>query len=247
MKSYAKINIYLKITGARGDYHELSSRFVKFYPLYDELEFEPSQNFEIKSNINIQGNIILKALDILKQSGYKNELDEYFKSHKIILTKRIPMGAGLGGGSSNAATFLRLANEKLNLKINTHDLAKIGAKIGSDVSFFVYDYNSADVSGIGEIVNEFDDNVPQLQIFTPEIFCDTPSVYKQFRSNFMHKIDVNLAKKLSKMKSDEILATFNQDALNDLYAPCISLYPKISEYKDMFLSGSGSTLFKVKK
>ncbi|MCD8213856.1 MAG: 4-(cytidine 5'-diphospho)-2-C-methyl-D-erythritol kinase, partial [Campylobacter sp.] len=117
MKSYAKINIFLKIVGARGNYHEILSRFVLRREIYDEIYFEKSDGFAIEcSNANIENNIILKAKKALENVGFKNEIDEFFGSHKVILNKNIPIGAGLGGGSSNAAAFLNLTNGELNLK-----------------------------------------------------------------------------------------------------------------------------------
>ncbi|MDL0087926.1 4-(cytidine 5'-diphospho)-2-C-methyl-D-erythritol kinase [Campylobacter gastrosuis] len=247
MRSFAKINLFLKVVGTRANYHEIASRFILFEKIFDEISFERG-DFEIKSNVKINGeNIILRAISELKKSGFKNELDEFFSTHKIVINKQIPMGAGLGGGSSNAATFLNLVNQTLNLKISKDDLIKIGAKIGADVAFFLSGFKCANVGGIGEIVSEFDDFVPDLEIFTPDIFCDTPSVYKKFRSDFMQNINVNLTNKFLTLKNSELLENFTNHELNDLLAPCVSLYPEISEYKNMFLSGSGSTLFKVKK
>lgn len=247
MKSFAKINIFLKIVGTRLNYHEISSRFILYTDIFDEIKFEKSNEFSIQSNVKIQNNIILKAKDALCEAGYENEINEFFKNNKIILNKNIPMGAGLGGGSSNAATFLKLVNDELNLKISNEKLCKIGSKIGADIPFFISGFKSANVSGIGEIVNEFDDDIPDIQIFTPDIFCDTPSVYKKFRSSFMQNIDLNLANKLKNLKSSDIISDFNPNELNDLLAPCIELYPKMAKFQDMFLSGSGSTLFKVKR
>ena len=247
MKSYAKINIFLKIIGARGNYHELISRFILLDKIYDEIWFEKSRNFElICDGANIEDNIILKAKKALEDAGFKNEIDEFFKSHKIILKKNIPMGAGLGGGSSNAAAFLSLVDSELNLKIPKNKLYEIARSIGADVSFFISGFKSANVSGIGEIVEEFDDEIPQLEISTPDIFCSTPEVYKEFRANFMHKIDIDLAEKMKNMKSAELLKAYPNSVLNDLYAPCFKIYERMRDYENMFLSGSGSAVFKVK-
>lgn len=246
MKSFAKINIFLKIVGTRANYHELISRFILVDEIYDEIWFEKSEKFKLVcDSVDIKDNIVLKAKKALEDAGFKNELDEFFSSHKIVLKKNIPMGAGLGGGSSNAAAFLNLANSELNLKISKERLYKIAESIGADVAFFVSGFKSANVSGIGEIVKEFDDEIPKIKIFTPDVFCSTPEVYKEFRRNFMDKIDTNLANKMQHIKSSELLATYKNDVLNDLYAPCFKIYNDMKEYKDMFLSGSGSTVFKV--
>ena len=247
MKSFAKINVFLKVVGTRGNYHEILSRFVLCEQLFDEIYFEKSNSFAIEcDNKEIKENIIQKAIDELKKAGFSNELDEFFSSHKIIINKQIPIGAGLGGGSSNAATFLLMVNDELNLNIKRENLMQIASKIGADVTFFVSGYKAANVSGIGEIIEEFDDEVPNLNIFTPNVFCSTPMVYQEFRSNFLQYIDVNAARKMQNLKSKELLEIYKNGELNDLFAPCFKLYPQMNEFKDKFLSGSGSSVFSVK-
>ena len=247
MKSFAKINVFLKVVGTRGNYHEILSRFVLCEQLFDEIYFEKSNSFTIEcDNKEIKENIIQKAIDELKKAGFSNELDEFFSSHKIIINKQIPIGAGLGGGSSNAATFLLMVNDELNLNIKRENLMQIASKIGADVTFFVSGYKAANVSGIGEIIEEFDDEVPNLNIFTPNVFCSTPMVYQEFRSNFLQYIDVNAAKKMQNLKSKELLEIYKNEELNDLFAPCFKLYPQMNEFKDKFLSGSGSSVFSIK-
>lgn len=247
MKSFAKINVFLKVVGTRGNYHEILSRFVLCEQLFDEIYFERSNSFAIEcDNKDIKDNIIQKAIDELKRVGFSNELDEFFSSHKIIINKQIPIGAGLGGGSSNAATFLLMVNDELNLNIKRENLMQIASKIGADVTFFVSGYKAANVSGIGEIIKEFDDEVPNLNIFTPNVFCSTPMVYQEFRSNFLQYIDVNAAKKMQNLKSAELLEIYKNEELNDLFAPCFKLYPQMNEFRDKFLSGSGSSVFSVK-
>ena len=247
MKSFAKINVFLKVVGTRGNYHEILSRFVLCEQLFDEIYFEKSNSFAIEcDNKEIKENIIQKAIDELKKAGFSNKLDEFFSSHKIIINKQIPIGAGLGGGSSNAATFLLMVNDELNLNIKRENLMQIASKIGADVAFFVSGYKAANVSGIGEIIKDFDDEVPNLNIFTPNVFCSTPMVYQEFRSNFLQYIDVNAAKKMQNLKSKELLEIYKNEELNDLFAPCFKLYPKMNEFMDKFLSGSGSSVFSVK-
>ena len=247
MKSFAKINVFLKVVGTRGNYHEILSRFVLCEQLFDEIYFKRSNSFAIEcDNKEIKENIIKKVIDELKKAGFSNELDEFFSSHKIIINKQIPIGAGLGGGSSNAATFLLMVNDELNLNIKRENLMQIASKIGADVTFFVSGYKAANVSGIGEIIEEFDDEVPNLNIFTPNVFCSTPMVYQEFRSNFLQYIDVNAAKKMQNLKSKELLEIYKNEELNDLFAPCFKLYPQMNEFRDKFLSGSGSSVFSVK-
>lgn len=247
MKSYAKINSFLKIVGTRGNYHEIVSRFVLRSEIYDEIFFEKADVFALEcDNENIENNIVLKAKFELEKAGFKNELDEFFASHKIVIKKQIPLGAGLGGGSSNAATFLKMANEELNLKLTRENLMKIGANIGADVAFFASDFEAANVGGIGEIISDFDDEVPEVEILTPSVFCSTPAVYGEFRANFMDSIDVNLAAKMREMATAQLLERYENRKLNDLFAPCFKIYPQMDKFKDFFLSGSGASVFFLK-
>lgn len=247
MKSYAKINSFLKIVGTRSNYHKIVSRFVLWREIYDEIFFEKADVFALEcDNENIENNIVLKAKFELEKAGFKNELDEFFASHKIVIKKQIPLGAGLGGGSSNAATFLKMANEELNLKLTHENLMKIGANIGADVAFFASGFDAANVSGIGEIISEFNDEVPEVEILTPGVFCSTPAVYGEFRANFMDSIDVNLAAKMREMTTAQLLERYENRKLNDLFAPCFKIYPQMDKFKDFFLSGSGASVFFLK-
>lgn len=251
MKSYAKLNIFLKITGTRGNYHEILSRFILYKNLYDEIYFDSSknssENLQILSNVKIDGeNIINKAYNELLKTKFKSEISKFFKTHAVILEKNIPMGAGLGGGSSNAATFLNLTNQTLNLNFSKKELIEISKNIGSDVAFFITEFESANVSGVGEIVENFNDDIPNLEVFTPSIFASTPEIYAKFRSDFMDKIDLNLAKKLKNLSTKEILKKYKNYELNDLLAPFQAINPNFKLKENEFFSGSGSSYFKTK-
>lgn len=244
MKSYAKANIFLKITGTRGSYHELSSRFILIESIFDEIELVKKTTDEIILNDKIPNNIILKAKKILEKIGFEKPINDLFLTHQIKLIKNIPQGSGLGGASSNAAAFLHLINESLNLKMKKEKLMQISEFIGADVAFFTSGYKSANVSGIGEIVNEFNDEIPELKFIQSKISCSTQAVFTEFRANFF-KTDKFLFKTLSNMTSSQILNSYPNYELNDLLHPCIALYPNLKIGSDEFLSGSGSTKFSV--
>lgn len=309
MKAFAKANVFLKIVGLnKNGYHLLSSRFVLVREIYDELFFvrdKHCEGFEIISEFSCEGNIINKAYQILCENGFENEMREFFKTHALKLIKNIPVGGGLGGGSSDGAAFLRLVNKELNLKISQENLMKMGANLGCDVPFFLSGFEAANVSGVGEILAEFEDEIPPLKFKFPQISCDTRAVYGEFdgmnlggnfseksrknlgenlrenaaichseRSNAKRRIQqndlknkTNLAHSLafSKSKNDAFLANLklaqiyeNQSsaqllqsekntALNDLFVPCVNLYPKMAAFLEQgyFLSGSGSSVFKA--
>lgn len=247
----AKINIFLKITdiiksGSYKGYHALSSRFVRFARLYDELFIidKLDENGLIYDN-QIADNLIFKAYEKLCKAGFRQKLDEFFKSKQIYLIKNIPSGAGLGGASSDASAFLTLINKELNLNLKSDELLKISATIGADVSFFTSSLQSANVSGFGEILNAFDDEIPSLELLLSSVFCSTPKVYMAYDANNFHK-DINLAKFLSTKTSMQILNNYQNYELNDLLAPALTLYPNLQISDDEFLSGSGSAKFKLK-
>ncbi len=244
MKCYAKLNVFLKITGARLDgYHEIKSRFILFKGIFDTLQIVARSGDGVVIGCEIEDNILLKVVEILQNAGFKAVLDEFFVAHQIKLIKNIPAGAGLGGGSSDAAGLLKLLNSELNLKICEDKLIKIAAKIGADVPFFVSGYEAANVSGIGEIIEPFSDEVPDIKLVLSDIFASTPAVYKRF-DELKRPLD-GLANIMQNLKTSELLASFENSVLNDLLVPCVSLYPKLKIASNEFLSGSGSARFKV--
>lgn len=249
--SYAKLNIFLKIVGTRNNYHEIVSRFVLFKELHDKMWFDKGSGdtFEVVGDFGCdrKDNTVFKAFMALTDFMPSKQIVDFCKSYKVMVYKTIPKFAGLGGGSSNAATFLHMINDTLELGISIEDLASIGAKVGADVPFFVYRYNSANVRGIGEIVEPVEnDSLPNFTLLTPEIPCSTVDVYKTFRRYFMSSIDINLAEKLSTLSTSEILDNYHPLELNDLFRAVLKKYPEFYEYNDgrWFLSGSGSSLFK---
>jgi len=250
MKSYAKVNIFLKIVGKSRDYHELLSRFVLVKNLYDEMEFKPKQTdeeFELhgKFGCPLESNTIYKAYLSTCKAGYEKELKKLFTCKALHVKKNIPSFAGLGGGSSDAATFLHMINKEANLGLSNEQLANIGLEVGADVPFFIYGYNSANVSGIGEIVEKFDEEHLHVKTFTPDVKCNTGAVYRAFRDNY--KVDVDLAYKMSKLSSKELLDSYSDITLNDLFGASLSVYKELEEYRKdgWFFSGSGSSFFSI--
>jgi len=111
-KAYAKVNIFLKITGTRKQYHTLASRFMRIDTLYDELEFIPNRSdaFLIEGDFSCttEQNTIYKAYKALLEKTQSEALEEFFQTNGVGVSKNIPAFAGLGGGSSDAAAFLKL-------------------------------------------------------------------------------------------------------------------------------------------
>jgi 4-diphosphocytidyl-2-C-methyl-D-erythritol kinase len=249
MKSFAKVNIFLKITGRRDTYHTIFSRFCLVNNLYDTIEFKKKDtvdsNFIIDGNFScqVENNLIYKAYKLLLKYTKNQNIEKFFYQYKIVVEKNIPEFAGLGGGSSNCAIFLLMLNDELKLNLSIEELIHITNPIGSDIAFFLHRVNSANVSGLGEIVEPFDEEILNISTFTPPIKCSTPKVYQEFRKNFYKEYkDID---SLKNIKSLDYLKNSNIFRANDLYEPALSLYPQLSNYQtsNNFFSGSGSTFF----
>ncbi len=250
-KAYAKVNIFLKVTGTRGSYHEIISRFMIVSSLYDELCFEPKDEEEFKIigdfSCKTQQNTIYKAYMALKKYTDASSLEKLMRTHAIRVEKNIPAFAGLGGGSSDAATYLKMCNEVLHLGLSQNELAQIGLEVGADVPFFIYGYKSANVSGIGEIVEEFDEKLLSFEVYTPKIEISTPKVYQIYREDFYNPIDGFKTDELKHITSLKILNSMGADEANDLFKPALQEYKELKNYfkHGWFFSGSGSSFFRV--
>ena len=146
----AKINLVLEVLGKRDDgYHKIRS-LVQAIDLCDTLTFESAETISLKcdvASLETSDNLVIRAAELLRQRG------GHRKGARIKLEKRIPWGAGLGGGSSDAAATLLTLNELWGLKLTTLDLISVAAKLGSDVPFFIH-RGAALVEGRGEKVEQ---------------------------------------------------------------------------------------------
>jgi 4-diphosphocytidyl-2-C-methyl-D-erythritol kinase len=249
-KAHAKINTFLKITGHKNGYHTLLSRFIKVPHLYDSISFVPQEcdTFTIEGcgDVPVESNTIYKSFLAMQNSI--NEQTDFFKHHKVVVEKNIPTGAGLGGGSSDAGAFMRLFNEVCDLEIDTPSLAKMGSTVGADIPFFVYDYDSANVSGFGEVVEPFEDELFEIELFMPDIHCDTPLVYKTFKQNLFDGIEPTSFEGWEKLTTKEVLNRADAVMANDLYRASLIAYPELKKVakEGWYFSGSGSTFFRIK-
>lgn len=253
IKAHAKVNIFLKITGHKDGYHTLLSRFMMVEDLYDTITFEPCEcdTFTIEGcdDIPLESNTIHKAYKALNAHTGDLDILNFFYKHKVVVTKRIPSQAGLGGGSSDAAAFMRMVKEVCNLMISTKELAQLGSTIGADLPFFIYNYPSANVSGFGEIVEPFEEEPLALELFTPELGCDTSLVYKTFKVHLLENISLSSFIGWDKIDSKTLLEKVADPMeLNDLYKAALIAYPKLKEVakEKWFFSGSGSTFFRMR-
>ena len=254
IKAHAKINIFLKITGQKDGQNSLLSRIVRVEDLYDTISFVPCEceGFTIEGcdDIPLESNTIYKAYEALNDFTTDSDVEDFFYEHKVVVTKRIPSKAGLGGGSSDAAAFMRLVKEVCNLILSNDELAKIGSTIGADLPFFIYNYPSANVSGFGEIVEPFEEEALKLELYTPDIGCNTTLVYKTFKQELLAEISLSSFTGWEKLDTKSIIERISDPLiLNDLYAAALIAYPDLRKEskEDWFFSGSGSTFFKLLK
>lgn len=265
VKAPAKVNYFLKITGKRPDgYHNLASLMQKI-ALYDVLELQVNE----ENSITLQcpdsvlpeddSNIIYKAAQLFLQTAQKKkEIDGYGLS--IVLRKVIPIAAGLGGGSSDAAATLTGLNILFGNPLTQDELRGMGVLLGADVPFFVAGDGACWAEGIGEQLQALPTLTDiQLVLVNPGFAVSTKSVYENF-SLTMDEKTFNLKNSrtgLWKQAWGENVARhmFPASSLyNDLERVTVSMYPEIQGIKDRMMeqgamvammSGSGPTVFSV--
>ena len=177
VKSPAKLNLFLHITGRREDgYHNLQTLF-QFVDFYDDLEFEalPTPHIELKADIPgiAPGeNLIEKAAKRLQ--AHKN----IEQGARITLTKRLPMGGGMGGGSSNAASTLVALNSLWQTGCTQKELADIGLALGADVPIFIHGH-AAMAKGVGEQFEDVEIPTPWYLIAMPNCHANTAQLFQE--------------------------------------------------------------------
>lgn len=172
--SPAKLNLFLHITGRREDGYHLLQTVFQLIDLCDEMTFTPRQDDQIfltcsKPELASDDNLILKAARAIKPAGVVPGFD-------IHLKKIIPLGAGLGGGSSNAATTLIVLNRLWELNLSENELLAIAVKLGADVPIFVKGLTSW-AEGIGEILTPIETPHKAFLIVKPDVHVSTPKLF----------------------------------------------------------------------
>ena len=256
LRTYAKINLGLRILGKRSDgYHNIETIFHRVHP-FDDLTFEHSSTIEMKSNLPYlptdERNLCIRAAQILRaQTGVKDGV-------KISLQKNIPIGAGLGGGSSDAAATLIGLAQFWNLNITTNELHEIATKIGSDVPYFLK-VGSAYATGRGEMLEYFDLKLPYwIVVAYPDVHVSTAWAYQAIHDpNLKHKPDFSPETRTTSLKqivSEHLNAPEQLNRLlhNDFEPVVLHKYESIAFTKvSMYatgavfaqMSGSGSAVY----
>lgn len=247
LKSPAKINIFLRVLGRRADnYHDIETLF-QAIELYDELIIRKSKGLSrlvVKDHPDLENshNLVFKALRWLE-----HECGERFDV-EIELRKRIPVAAGLGGGSSNAAATLVAIRELFDLKgVSVLDMQRGAALLGADVPFFLVGGTAIGL-GIGEVLKPVKMNLDfRVLLINPGFSVSTAEIFSAF------------SKTLTVSKKEATLSgLFDQGVelskllINDLQDIAESIYPEIKSIRETFvdqgltqvlMTGSGPTIF----
>ena len=250
IKSFAKINISLRVVSKRPDgYHELDSVMVPI-ELHDSIIISTLKNsgdnfvtVDDFSNGLVHYNLATTGINALaKKYGFSTKFRVYI--HKVI-----PMQAGLGGGSSNAAFTMKAVNQMLKLNATDEEIIELAAPLGADIPFFVKCV-PARCRGIGEIMEPIEiKNNYSVLIVKPSSGCSTKEVFAIADKKEFKPVDIDTVLKALKEGDDDLLASVMGNSLEEA---AISLVPEIKQIKDtlkaagfklVLMSGSGSTVF----
>ena len=248
LKSYAKINSILYVLGKRPDgYHELYTLMHKI-DLYDWIEIKKSAGgLNVKTNVdelNNENNLAYKSAYLFfRKTGIKPQV-------AIEIEKHIPIGGGLGGGSSNAGYVLRGLNELFDYPLTDNELFELATKIGSDVAFFLVD-GSAVATGRGERIKKIDCETDGYEVFlaVPNFGISTAEVYKKFRLTKGRSVNKMASTVEGGCKMKDIITRLHND-LENVVLRKFDLLKRIKErmierFGCGLVSGSGSTVFSI--
>lgn len=232
----AKLNLFLHINGRRSDgYHELQTLF-QFVDCCDQLDFRVTDTPELILHSTMSAvvadndNLILRAAKSLQQATGFNGGAE------IWLDKRLPMGGGLGGGSSDAATTLVALNRLWNTQLSHDELAAIGLKLGADIPVFIHGF-AAFAQGVGERLQAINPAELWYLVIAPDAHVSTAAVFQ----------DPLLPRNTPKLGIDTLLS---QPWANDCQELVVSKYPQVAkalgwllEYAPSRMTGTGACVF----
>ncbi len=234
--SPAKLNLMLHITSQREDgYHNLQTAF-QLIDLYDEMTFHKTESGikRLRGNEQVpeQDDLIIKAAKILQPYSSSKQGIE------ISIKKNIPMGGGLGGGSSNAATTLMALNQLWNLNLSKLELQQIGLQLGADVPLFIFGQN-AWAEGVGEELTAL--NLPKswFLVIHPQIFVSTEQIFSsKYLTRDCHPITIR---------------AFLEGRGKNVCQPVASeLYPEIqnslnwlNQFSPARMTGTGACIFAI--
>ena len=243
VKAPAKINRFLHIVGQREDGYHLLQTVFQLIDLHDDISLTLSSDGSVQrttgpENIPAEDDLVVRAAKLLQ------DFSQTKQGCTIQVEKRIPMGAGLGGGSSDAAATLWGLNELWNLQLSRQELMNLGVKLGADVPFFLFGQN-AFAEGIGELLQAV--NLPEscFLLVYPKVHIPTVDVFK----------DPNLTRNHPTVTISDFIDSPNleQFGKNDCEEVVIQKYQEVAAVLNWLrqqapqssprMSGSGSSVF----
>lgn len=248
----AKINLGLQVTRRRSDaFHDINTGFYKL-PFGDRIVVSPTATPDIVvdmypfTDIPTQENLIYKAASLLRQTTGARQ------GAHIVVEKRIPTGAGLGGGSSDAATTLLALRQLWQLAIDDTTLHTLATTLGSDVPFFLTNTTAAAASGRGELLTPLDSLLPYwITVVYPGIHISTPLAYQKLRRTTEQQTPTTDFAALLRNPTPDVL---RHGLYNDFETVIFEDYPAIRTISQTMLlagaisallSGSGSSVFGI--
>jgi 4-diphosphocytidyl-2-C-methyl-D-erythritol kinase len=253
-KSYAKLNLFLDVIALyKNNYHKIRSLFVET-DLHDIIEYEPNKEGKIrvfdKSGTLPSENLLVKAAaKFVQQIGVTPFGVDFY------VDKKIPIGGGMGGGSSNAAGVLKILNSLWKINYGFEKLENIAGVIGADVPFFIKG-GIRKVSGIGQILSETQSKIRNLNfiLILPEVSVSTPLAYKKIDEANLSKESFYHKKKYKNIITGFENCNYNliiENVYNKFEEVVFKEYPVLLQIKNdilksgadvSFMSGSGSTM-----
>lgn len=240
----AKLNLFLHITGRRADGYHLLQTLFRFIDFSDTLYFTLREDGEVRRVNSLDGvpqelDLCVRAARLLQQEcGCQMGVD-------ITLEKRIPMGGGLGGGSSDAATTLLALNRLWNLGLSRARLMELGLSLGADVPVFVFGENSL-AAGVGELLQPHPLPDAWYVVLFPPVHVATAKIFASWDAGHSGTVQPELTPDAISLRIRGLSAALH----NDLQPVVCDLYPEVAQYLgwlgkfgQAMMTGSGACVF----
>lgn len=241
----AKINLFLHIVGKRADGYHLLQTVFRLLDFYDTIHLKPTRDGVIKRSNEVAG--VPEAQDLCIRAA--KLLQEHTKCKagvEILVEKRIPMGGGLGGGSSDAATVLLALNKLWNLNLGRDELMTLGLRLGADVPFFIFGTN-AWAEGVGEKLQAISLKPACYVVLNPKVHVSTAQIFanKQLTTNTIPKTIAGFSGMTNSAAGNigsEYINYLEKIVCQD-YPPVQNCLTWLKQFGDARMTGSGASLF----
>lgn len=244
LKAYAKINIGLNVLKKEPweSKHKIHSIFSLVDYLYDEITITESginwiEYYHNHKLIRIKDDIIERCIQYLRKTFNIKQ------SYEITVIKNIPMGAGLGGSSTDGAVVMKKILEINHIPLDVINMQEVALELGSDIPFFLSGYQMAEVAEYGDYVRKISGPQPSFEIIPTDIKCNTRNIYQAFTyggEEYKMNDYQTIIKSLPHLRGNKIY--------NNLEPYAIKLNPELAKFKkeDTILSGSGGYFIRWK-